>query len=172
MENFLKNVLILFVIVLIGYNVYTGAALEKVGIPGFEVSFGTSHPASSQQATDTGGDQLNESNDSTDTPSTKPEEPTQATLPFPMPLLVRMQWKVIDNRIIIDPVNKYWEQYEGNTNLSGIYLRLSDLSVVTQAVGDYLELKSDSTFELEEGGVFRQGQWKQEGDEIILTFSS
>lgn len=52
MGNLLKNLLILFVIALVAYNVYTGVALEKLIIPGvIEIDFGPTQTPGNQDGT-------------------------------------------------------------------------------------------------------------------------
>ena len=62
---------------------------------------------------------------------------------------------------VIDSGGKYWEKYETDDNLPGIYL-----SMVLDHLGDFLELHPDGTFYLEENGVGFSGVWERMSDDI------
>jgi len=53
----------------------------------------------------------------------------------------------------------------GGGGVHGTYVR-------EQVPGDYLELKSDGTFFLMEGGLGAAGEWDRDGDSITLTIES
>ena len=90
------------------------------------------------------------------------EPPTTAA---PIDTAINLPWETIGDRPVIDPKGRYWEKYESGTSLAGLYLRMDDIN----AFGDFLELKSDGTFDLEVGGNLTTGKWKEEGPTIILT---
>jgi serine/threonine protein kinase len=79
---------------------------------------------------------------------------------------ITLQWKNVEDRIIMQRDGQYWEKYQANTNVPGLYLRTDDIN----AFGDYLELKPDETFNLEEDGIASTGTWKVQDDLVILTF--
>ena len=82
-----------------------------------------------------------------------------------------MQWTIIEGHIVLDPNGKYWEKYQDDSNLAGLYLRLKDLTSISESPGDYLELRADETFELEEGGIHISGTWQSvSANEIVLNF--
>lgn len=82
-----------------------------------------------------------------------------------------MHWTTIDGHIVLDPDGKYWEKYQDDTSLPGLYLRLKDLSSIGESPGDYLELKADGTFDLEESGHLISGTWQSvAANQIILNF--
>ena len=80
-----------------------------------------------------------------------------------------LHWEIIGDRPIIDPTGKHWEKYEQDPGLSGLYLPLKDEESVIETLGDYLELKSDNTFEMGEGENEFSGSWQSAGDEIVLN---
>ena len=94
---------------------------------------------------------------STPVPPPPTPAPIDSTLDFP--------WESIGDRPVIDPKGKYWEKYDSGPSLIGLYLRMDDIN----AFGDFLELKSDGTFDLEVDGNLTTGKWKEEGSTIILT---
>jgi len=77
-----------------------------------------------------------------------------------------MQWRIDDDRAVIEQEEKYWEKYAADTNPPGLYLRTDNVN----AFGDFLELNSDSTFTLEENGIAQTGTWKIEGNTLTLVF--
>ena len=77
--------------------------------------------------------------------------------------------EIVEGRPIIDPNDKYWEKFQKETSLPGLYLRLGNLAQFVDAIGDYLELRSDGTYELSESGLRIDGQWRSDGNEIVLT---
>ena len=93
--------------------------------------------------------------------------PTQQPAPTAAPIdsTLKLPWETIGDRPVIDPKGKYWEKYEDGTSLIGLYLRMDDIN----SVGDFLELKSDGTFDLEVGGDLTTGKWQEEGATIILA---
>ncbi|GEM_PF-6808399 len=112
-----------------------------------------------------------------------PQSPTGTTTPTSpskiqtitrspeLPPSQNMQWTTIEGHIVLDPSDKYWEKYQDDTDLPGLYLRLKDVSSVGESLGDYLELKSDGTFDLEEAGNRMSGTWQSvAADEITLNF--
>ena len=100
-----------------------------------------------------------------DTPTpigSTPEPPPTAA---PIDSTIDLDWETIGDRPVIDPKGKFWEKYESGTGLIGLYLRMDDIN----AFGDFLELKSDGTFDLEVDGNLTTGKWKEEASTIILT---
>ena len=91
----------------------------------------------------------------------KPPPPT----PAPIDSAMDLPWETIGDRPVIDPKGKYWEKYESGPSLVGLYLRMDDIN----AFGDFLELKSDGTFDLDVAGTLTTGKWKEEGTTVILT---
>jgi hypothetical protein len=83
-----------------------------------------------------------------------------------------LQWEITQGRPVLDPEGKYWEKYEQNTELPGLYLPLKDIDAVVDTFGDFLELKPDNTFEMEEGGTAFIGNWESTANQIILNLSS
>ncbi len=79
---------------------------------------------------------------------------------------ISLQWKNVEDRIIMEREGQSWEKYQADTNFPGLYLRTDDIN----AFGDYLELNPDETFNLEEDGIARTGTWTVKDDEVILTF--
>lgn len=102
----------------------------------------------------------------------QPPDPTTPT-PTPTPTLppgvTTLTWEIVEGRTIIDPSGKYWEKYQRETSLPGLYLRVKNRSDFVQAFGDYLELRSNGTYELSEGGQRVTGQWHGMENEIVLT---
>jgi len=92
-----------------------------------------------------------------------PEPPTSQTTPIILP------WRLIGSHIVLDPDGKYWEKYQGDANLPGLYLRLKDVRSFGESPGDFLELKADGTFELAEGDNRVSGIWQPvEANKISL----
>ena len=75
------------------------------------------------------------------------------------------QWEIVGNRSVIDPGGKYWEKYENDPNLIGLYLRMDSID----NFGDFLELDRDGTFKQEEGGILVAGNWKVAGNTLAFT---
>lgn len=78
-----------------------------------------------------------------------------------------LQWRINDDRVVIELEEKYWEKYAADTNLPGLYLRSDNINVF----GDFLELNSDGTFTLEESGTVKAGTWKIDGAKLVLVFT-
>ena len=84
-----------------------------------------------------------------------------------------LRWEIIEGRPIIDPTGKYWEKYEHDENLPGLYLPLKDVDSIVDTFGDYFEIMSDNnsvnTFEMSEGNNKFTGSWQSDANEIILN---
>jgi len=82
----------------------------------------------------------------------------------------RWTWRRIESHNVIDPDTKYWEKYEDDVSLPGLYLRLKleHLLDNPEIVGDYLELSANKGFDLEEKGVKLGGTWADGSDGTIV----
>jgi hypothetical protein len=77
------------------------------------------------------------------------------------------QWRIDGDRAVLVREQAYWEKYESDTGPSGLYLRTDSVDVF----GDFLELNTDGTFTLQQGGTVQVGTWTITGDQVTLTFS-
>ncbi|MGE5463759.1 MAG: protein kinase domain-containing protein [Syntrophothermus sp.] len=99
-------------------------------------------------------------------PVTAPSKAPSSTTPNPLPGQgLEMQWKTVENRAVISHAEEYWEKYQSDTQKPGLYLRTD----MIEAFGDFLELNSDFTYLLEQGGVRTTGIWKVDADKVILV---
>jgi hypothetical protein len=88
-----------------------------------------------------------------------------------LPSTLTLSWTFTEGHIVLDPDGKYWEMYQDNTDLPGLYLRLKDLSSVSESLGDYLELKADGTFVIEEDGNRFSGRWQRVDANQVTLYS-
>jgi len=91
---------------------------------------------------------------------------TASLTAMPSTMILALQRRIVDGQSIVEVGGKYWERYESGDDLVGLYLRTDNIN----SFGDYLEFDSDGTFYLEEDGGLRTGEWRLEGEEVILTF--
>ena len=77
-----------------------------------------------------------------------------------------LQWRIEADRVVIEYEEKYWEKYEADTNVPGLYLRSDDIS----SFGDFLELNSDETFTLLDAGTVKSGSWKIDGAMLTIIY--
>ena len=99
-------------------------------------------------------------------PAVRSDTPPPASPSIPDGTIV-LKWMIIEGRPIIDQDGKDWEKYEADIGFPGLYLRTDDIN----SFGDFLELNSDESFDLEENGELKTGTWTVEGNTVILVFS-
>ncbi len=114
---------------------------------------------------DAPGQEITETPPPTDTATATPTVPDPPTA-APSVVTLALQRRIVDGQSIVEAGGQYWERYESGDDLVGLYLRTDNIN----SFGDYLEFDSDGTFYLEEDGELRTGEWKLEGEEVILTF--
>ena len=72
----------------------------------------------------------------------------------------------LDQHNVVELEGETLEKYETDASLPGLYLYLT-----LERLGDFLEIRSDGTFYLEETGVGSTGRWEKSDTDIVLTFS-
>lgn len=81
------------------------------------------------------------------------------------PEKVVLIWEKQGDHIVLENETQYWEKYQSDPELPGLYLRTDSI----ESFGDYLELFPGGIFSLELDNRYLTGIWVLEGENLILT---